>query len=156
MERRGGSVVAAAEKADVVIVGITREFDYRMLDEASAAARRGALLIGANDDATYPTPAGPIPGGGSILAAVSVASGVAPVIAGKPYAPMADLVRAIVGAEPAAAAVMVGDRPETDGAFARTLGYAFALVLTGVTHEADLPVEPEPDAVAASLAALVG
>ena len=37
----------------------------------------GARLIGTNDDATYPTAAGPIPGGGSILAAVVTASGVA-------------------------------------------------------------------------------
>ena len=63
-----------------------------------AARRRpilgGARLIGTNDDATYPTPDGPIPGGGSLLAAVATASGVAPVVAGKPYAPMAALVRA--------------------------------------------------------------
>ncbi|HKH24029.1 MAG TPA: HAD hydrolase-like protein, partial [Acidimicrobiales bacterium] len=50
---------------------------------------------------------------------------------------------------------VVGDRPETDGAFAAALGYRFALVLSGVTGEADLPVEPAPDVVAASLADLV-
>ena len=73
-------------------------------------------------------------------------------MAGKPHPPMADLVRAVGGP----AGTVVGDRPDTDGAFARTLGYRFALVLTGVTHEADLPVEPAPDVVAPSLAALVG
>ena len=52
---------------------------------------------------------------------------------------------------------MVGDRPDTDGALRPdALGYRFALVLTGVTHEADLPVEPAPDVVAPDLAALVG
>ena len=35
----------------------------------------GARLIGTNDDATYPTPDGPIPGGGALLAAVATASG---------------------------------------------------------------------------------
>jgi ribonucleotide monophosphatase NagD (HAD superfamily) len=50
---------------------------------------------------------------------------------------------------------MVGDRPATDGAFARELGYRFALVLTGVTGAADLPVTPAPDVVADSLADLV-
>jgi ribonucleotide monophosphatase NagD (HAD superfamily) len=50
---------------------------------------------------------------------------------------------------------MVGDRPETDGAFAVTLGYRFGLVLTGVTAPGDLPVTPTPDVVAADLAALV-
>ena len=34
---------------------------------AATAAMRGARLIGTNDDATYPTPDGPIPGGGAIL-----------------------------------------------------------------------------------------
>ena len=48
---------------------------------------------------TPPTrrPTGPIPGGGSILAAVERASGVAATVAGKPYPPMADLVRARLG-----------------------------------------------------------
>lgn len=142
--RRGAHVVTTAEKADVVVVGFTRAFDYALLDEASAAARRGATLVGTNDDATYPTSAGPIPGGGALLAAVSVASGVAPVIAGKPYEPMAELVRAAVGARAAADAVMVGDRPETDGLFARTLGCRFALVDSGVTA-AGAVVEPRPD-----------
>jgi ribonucleotide monophosphatase NagD (HAD superfamily) len=49
----------------------------------------------------------------------------------------------------------VGDRPDTDGRFARTLGWRFALVLTGVTSAGDLPVDPDPDVVAESLAALV-
>jgi ribonucleotide monophosphatase NagD (HAD superfamily) len=50
---------------------------------------------------------------------------------------------------------MVGDRPETDGLFAKVLGYRFALVLTGVTGQADLPVDPTPDVVAPSLGDLV-
>ena len=50
---------------------------------------------------------------------------------------------------------MVGDRPDTDGAFAKTLGYRFALVLSGVTRAGDLPVDPTPDLVADGLAALV-
>ena len=51
--------------------------------------------------------------------------------------------------------VMVGDRPSTDGLFARALGYRFALVLSGVTGPGDLPVEPTPDLVAGDLAAAV-
>ena len=51
---------------------------------------------------------------------------------------------------------MVGDQPSTDGLLARRLGATWALVLTGVTRKSDLPVDPEPDVVAASLAELVG
>ena len=148
---RGASPVRDGD-ADVVVVGFHRDFDYERMRVAVRAIQRGARLIATNDDATYPTPDGPIPGGGAIVAAIAYASGVRPVVAGKPHEPMADLVRAVGGD----AGTVVGDRPETDGGFARTLGYAFALVLSGVTHEDDLPVAPDPDVVAATLAALVG
>jgi HAD superfamily hydrolase (TIGR01450 family) len=147
---RGATPVRDGD-ADVVIVGFHRDFDYERLRVAVRAVQRGARLVGTNDDATYPTPDGPIPGGGSIIAAVAYASGARPVVAGKPHRPMADLVRAAGGSEGTA----VGDRPETDGAFARELGYRFALVLTGVTRPSDLPVEPAPDVVAPSLEVLV-
>ncbi len=136
---------------DVVMVGFHRDFDYERLRVAAGAIRAGARFVATNDDATYPTPAGPIPGGGSLVAAVAYTTGVSPTIAGKPHQPMADLVRAVVGGE----GTMVGDRPDTDGRFAVTLGYRNALVLSGVTREADLPVTPTPDVVAADLASLV-
>ena len=89
---RGARPVADGD-ADAVLVGFHRDFDYERLRVASAAVRRGARLIATNDDATYPTPDGEIPGGGAILAAVATASGATPTIAGKPHEPMADLVR---------------------------------------------------------------
>lgn len=137
--------------ADVVVVGFHLDFDYERLRVASAAVRNGARLLATNDDATYPTPHGPIPGGGSILAAVATASGVTPVVAGKPYPAMVDLVQDRVGTS----GIGVGDRPDTDGRFARALGFRWALVLSGVTGRSDLPVQPEPDLVADDLAGLV-
>jgi 4-nitrophenyl phosphatase len=151
LERRGVHTVREGD-ADAVIVGFHLDFDYGRLKAAHAAVRHGARLIGTNDDTTYPTPEGPIPGGGSILAAVVAASGVKPVVAGKPYAPMAALVREIAGDGPH---VVVGDRPETDGLFAVTLGAPFALVLSGITRAEDLPVTPEPAWVSTDLRALV-
>jgi HAD superfamily hydrolase (TIGR01450 family) len=145
-----GAVPVQDGDADAVMVGFHRDFDYERLRVAAAAVRRGARLLATNDDATYPTPAGPIPGGGAILAAVVTASGVAPVVAGKPNAPMAELVRDRLGDQ----GIMVGDRPDTDGRFARVLGYRFALVHTGVTLAHDV-VDPVPDLVAPDLAALV-
>jgi 4-nitrophenyl phosphatase len=147
---RGAEPVREGD-ADAVIVGFHPDFDFERLRLAMTAVLHGARLIATNDDATYPTPDGPIPGGGSLAAAVAYASGVTATVAGKPHRPMADLVRAMAGAE----GTVVGDRPETDGAFAAALGYRFALVLTGVTAEADLPVRPEPAIVAPSLADLV-
>ena len=63
---------------------------------------------------------------------------------------MAAAVRALVG-EPT---LMVGDRLETDGAFARQLGCDFALVMSGVTK--DTPGEEDRVAhVSDDLASLV-
>jgi len=139
--------------ADAVVVGFHRNFDFDGLTRAARAVRRGARLIGTNDDATYPTPDGPIPGGGSILAAVETACGVKAQVAGKPYAPMAELVVAEVGERAATMAVMVGDRPSTDGRFAVTLGCAYAHVWSGVTPRGTV-IDPTPDVEAADLAAV--
>lgn len=142
-------------RAEAVVVGFHRDFDYDRLTVAFRAISAGARLIGTNDDATYPTPDGPIPGGGAILAAVATAAGVKPEVAGKPHEPIATLVRARLGGD-VGDAVMVGDRPSTDGLVARRLGVPFLLVLSGVTREEDLPVEPQPERVAQNLAELVG
>jgi 4-nitrophenyl phosphatase len=155
LEQRG-AVVVTEGPCDAVLVGFHRSFDYEGLRRAATAVLAGARLIGTNDDATYPTPAGPIPGGGSLLAAVATASSSTPEIAGKPYAAMASLVRLVLGrtgADRPLRAVMVGDRPDTDGRLAVTLGCPFALVWSGVTPAGTI-VEPEPDFVAADLAGI--
>lgn len=150
--RAAGASVVAAGPADAVVVGFHREFDYERLSVAAAAVLAGARLLATNDDANYPTPEGLRPGAGALVAAVARASGDPPVvIAGKGHRPMVDLVRARCGAT----GVVVGDRPDTDGRFAREIGYRFALVLSGVTTEDDLPVVPPPDLVVADLRAAV-
>lgn len=135
-----GALMVDAGPCDAVVVGLLRTFDYDGLSLAATAVRRGARLIGTNDDATFPTPAGPIPGAGSLLAAVVTASGAIPEIAGKPYAPMVRLARRVIAAgddpddeDRSSGMLVVGDRPSTDGAFAAALGCGFALVRTGVT-----------------------
>jgi len=126
------------QEIDVVMVAYHATFDYSGLTRLSNAVRSGARLIATNDDATYPTPHGLIPGGGSILAAVVAAAGVEPIIAGKPHKPMADLVRQVLGINDLSDAWMVGDRPSTDGLFAQTVGCKFAQVLTGISSVGDI------------------
>ena len=142
----------AAGDFDAVVVGFHREFNYQVLTDALTAVRGGAVLIGSNDDPTYPTPNGPIPGGGSILAAIEKASGVTPTVTGKPYEPMALLVRDMCGDVLPEEIVMIGDRSDTDGGFARTMGARFAMVLSGVMPTAD---GSEADIVAPDLAGVV-
>jgi HAD superfamily hydrolase (TIGR01450 family) len=152
VEARGAKAVEDGP-ADAVIVGFHKHFDYGRLTAAFRAVQGGARLIGTNDDPTYPTPDGPIPGGGSLLAAVTTAAGVEATVAGKPHQPMADAVHERL--DGASIELLVGDRPSTDGLMAQRLEVPFVLVFGGVTSADDLPVEPEPDMVADDLAALV-
>lgn len=128
---------ARATGIDTVMVGYHNTFDYRGLARAVTPILAGARLIGTNDDPTYPTPMGLIPGGGSILAAIAKAGGVRPIIAGKPFAPMGQLVRQRLGIDDLSVAWMAGDRDSTDGAFARLVGAKFALMLSGVSESPD-------------------
>jgi len=155
LERAGADVVVnsgepLSGRVDAVVVGMHRDFDYDRLAVAAEAARRCGRLIGTNTDTTFPTPDGLLPGGGAILAAVAVASGVEPVIAGKPHRPLANLVESMLvegaGDFDPSLVLMVGDRPETDGRFAAELGCRFALVRSGVNAagveiDAAIPVD---------------
>jgi HAD superfamily hydrolase (TIGR01450 family) len=135
---------------DAVVVGWTHDFTFDRLTQAADAVRAGARLIGTNEDPTHPTPTGLLPGSGALLAAVVTASGHDAQVAGKPYQPMIDLIRA----HHPDVSVVVGDRPSTDGLLARALGAPFALVLSGVTSAGD-PVDPPADVTAPDLSALV-
>ena len=126
-----------AEVVDAVIVGFDRRFDYERLTIANSAVRAGARLIGTNHDPTYPTPDGPIPGGGSLVAAVGYASETKPIFAGKPNRPMFEVAldrASIISGRPIAKSeiVVIGDRLDSDGAFAEQAGVRFCHVRTGV------------------------
>jgi 4-nitrophenyl phosphatase len=133
---------------DAVIVGLHPDFVYDDAGRAMRAVRAGARFIGTNHDPTYPTPDGLQPGGGALVAMIAYAAEVEPILAGKPNRPVVDLVRRRLGDD----GVVVGDRPDSDGLFARELGYDFVLVMSGVTTPGDLPVAPEPAHVCANLA----
>lgn len=151
VEQRGADVVETGP-VDTVIVGLTSDFGYDDMARAMTAIRAGARFVATNDDSTFPDADRLLPGAGSIVAAIATAAGVGPsIVAGKPHETIATFVRDRLGPS----GVMVGDRPETDGLFARLLGYRFGLVLTGVIAEADLPVEPEPDLIEQDFALLV-
>lgn len=145
-EYRSGDPIPAA-----VLVGLDPELSYDRLRGATQAVLAGARFLATNNDPTYPSDDGLYPGAGSIVGAIQVATGVEPTVAGKPFAPQAELVRTRFGSE----GIMVGDRPDTDGLFAESLGFPFYLVLSGVTTKADLPTTPVPSEVGLNLAELV-
>lgn len=148
---RGVEVVAAADRPDAVVVGRAPVLDHGALAAAADAVRAGARFLATNTDATYPTPDGLLPGAGAVVAFLAVAAGRQPEVAGKPHRPVADLVRGRLGP----VGVMVGDRLDTDGAFAALVEAPFALVLTGVTRAADLGDADRPAVVADDLAGAV-
>ena len=149
-----GVVVVPEGPADAVVVGWTRSsFTFEAVSRAAAAVRAGARLVATNEDPTLPTPDGPVPGAGAILAAVATAAGATPEVAGKPHRPTADAITARV--PPGELRAMVGDRPSTDGVLAGQLGIPFALVLSGVTAAGHIPADPQPAAVAPDLVTLV-
>lgn len=150
LEARGVRMVHKGP-ASAVVVGWTADFDFEMLSMSMETVRAGARLIAANADATRPVPGGLTPGAGSILAAVETASGTTADVAGKPHKPMADLVRA----RASDVSLMVGDRLDTDGLFANTLGVGFGLVHTGVTPASHGALRRPPDLEADNLAGVV-
>jgi hypothetical protein len=104
-----------------------------------------------------PSPRGPVPGNGSLVAAVRTAlGGRAPdVVVGKPE-PV--LFQSAAGGREAGRVLVVGDRLDTDVEGARRAGMASLLVLTGVTTAAELlaaPPDRRPSHVAADCRALV-
>jgi 4-nitrophenyl phosphatase len=149
--QRGVELVEVADRPATVVVGRSLQLDFAELAAAARAIRDGARFVATNTDSTFPTPHGPEPGAGALIAYLEVGSGAKAEAAGKPEQPMADLVQDRYGQPD----VVVGDRAETDGAFADRLGAPFALVLSGVTTRADLPVQPEPAVVADDLAGAV-
>jgi HAD superfamily hydrolase (TIGR01450 family) len=136
---------------DAVVVGLHPGLDYGELAIAMSAVAGGARLIATNADTRYPTPAGFLPGAGSIVAALATATGVTPEVIGKPSPAMFSAIMESSGV-PAGETVVIGDNPHADIAGAHRAGCAAILVLTGVADAAlaaTLSDELAPDAIAA-------
>ena len=152
--REGGvNVVEDWRAADTVVTGLDFNLSYDMLVGATLAVQHGATFYATNSDSTYPTSEGLYPGAGSIAAVIERATGIEPIVCGKPFAPMRATLEQYGGDRP----LIVGDRPDTDIALGKVEGWATALVLTGVTRDpASVPERYKPDVVLDSLADLPG
>jgi HAD superfamily hydrolase (TIGR01450 family) len=134
-ERGLRPVRSAGERPAAVVQGYSPDLDWHALAEGMVAIRNGALWVATNLDPTVPSPRGPLPGNGSLVAALRHASGVSPVSTGKPDPTMhAESVQRSGAKNP----LVVGDRLDTDIEGARRVGCRSLLVLSGVTDAADL------------------
>ncbi len=150
----GLTVTADAAQAAAVVQGHSPDTGWRVLAEATVALRAGALWVACNVDPTLPTERGPLPGNGSMVAALRTASGREPQVAGKPApALLTEGARRSGGRHP----LVIGDRLDTDIEGGRAAGMTTLLVLTGVSDAAELLAAPEalrPDLVGADMGAL--
>jgi 4-nitrophenyl phosphatase len=138
-----------------VVAAMDRQLSYEKLRRATLLIRSGVPFIGTNPDLTFPTPEGLVPGAGAILAAIEAATGVTPIIMGKPSPAMYKIALERLGTSPQETLV-VGDRLETDIYGAQALGCCTALVLSGVTSEqAARAWQPNPDIIATNLASIM-
>lgn len=135
-----------------VVQGHSPDTAWADLAEACFAVRAGALWVAANTDVTLPLERGLAPGNGAMVAAVQAATGQQPLVTGKPHAPLLEQALDCAGTR---AALVVGDRLDTDIAAAHTIGLPSLLVLTGVSTLAELShCHQLPTYVASGLEAL--
>jgi HAD superfamily hydrolase (TIGR01450 family) len=120
----GHEVVDVADFRQATVVAVGNDFDlsYARLAAAARAAAAGAPLVTPNVDPRLPIEDGDfLPGCGAIVAAVSAAAGVTPVVVGKPEPPLFRIALRRLAVSPAQAA-MVGDSLESDVAGGRGVG----------------------------------
>ncbi|MFT4174726.1 MAG: HAD-IIA family hydrolase [Rhodocyclaceae bacterium] len=117
---------------DYVVVAKSTMFNFDQLKKAVRLIDAGAKFIGTNPDMIDPIEGGNEPAAGTILAAISAATGKKPYIVGKPNALMMTLATRKLGVH-AEEAVMIGDRMDTDIVGGLEAGMKTALVLSGVT-----------------------
>ena len=140
-----GFMLSEGEGTAAVVVGIDWRVTYEQLKRASLLIRAGAIFVGTNADATYPAPEGIIPGNGALLAAIETATGVKPIVVGKPEPILyAQALRRLKTPREAIAAL--GDRLETDILGGIRAGIKTILVMSGVTTPEQLAAsEYRPD-----------
>ena len=154
-ERGLRPVSTAIDKPQAVVQGYAPDVSYSMLAEGGLAVAAGALFVASNADRTLPSRRGRQPGNGALLAVIATATGVQPLVAGKPEPPLHNESVLRTGARHP---LVVGDRLDTDIEAAHRVGADSLLVLTGVTGPAEAVLAPpsqRPTYLAEDLAGLL-
>jgi 4-nitrophenyl phosphatase len=110
-----------------VVAALDRNLTYQRLVAATRGIMGGAAFIATNADPALPVEDGLWPGAGAIVAAIATATGVQPIIVGKPEPTILQVALDRLGARPEAAAI-VGDQVQTDIRAGRAAGIATILM----------------------------
>ena len=145
-------VTITSKKPDYVIVGETEEYDYERIIEATILIQEGAKFIATNPDITGPTPRGPVPACGALVAPIEKVTGVKAYFLGKPNPAMMYWARKRLKVH-SVNSFIIGDRMDTDIVGGLEAGMTCCLVLSGVTTVEIMNRYPyQPDYVFNSIA----
>lgn len=123
--------ILTEDQPEILVQGIDREFTYAKLTAAVRFLSAGASFVLTNPDLLLPSHTGLLPGAGSIAASITAASGVSPVIIGKPSPIIMNYAIRKLGLA-AENVWVIGDNILTDIQGGALAGCKTALVLTGV------------------------
>ncbi len=144
-----------ASEAEYMVCGLDMQVSYEKLAAACFAIQNGAKFIATNADPNLPVEGGYLPGAGSIVQAIATATGVKPLIVGKPSSRIMQMSLERLGTAPDMT-VMVGDTLNMDIKAGRAAKLFTILVLTGaVTKAAVNASKIKPDIVLESIAELL-
>ncbi|MEP6694822.1 MAG: HAD-IIA family hydrolase [Chloroflexota bacterium] len=137
--------------ADTVVVGLDLHMTYAKIAEAQRCILAGARFIASNRDRAYPVEGRLLPGAGTIVAAIEVATAQTAICIGKPEPFLFEEVLQRAGDRHA---VVIGDATDYDMVAAHRVGARGVLILTGLTEESAVEHargEAVPDRVIRSL-----
>ena len=126
------------ENPDYVVVGLDRDLTYQKLNTAVRSVLAGSKLVATNPDLIINAGDGLFDiGNGSIVAAITTATGCEPLVIGKPHAPLLEAALAKLNME-REGVLVVGDNLATDIAGGGRAGFPTAVIFTGVSEPADV------------------
>ncbi len=123
--------------ADIVVCGLDKQLTWKKLATAALNLQNGAHFIATNADTTLPTEQGFVPGNGATLAALQQATGIHPVIIGKPETNMYQQALRILNTS-TENTLVIGDRLDTDILGAVKSNIPSVMVLSGISTRKDI------------------
>jgi len=145
---------------DTVVVGLDLHLTYAKVAEAQRAILAGAAFVCTNRDRAYPVEGRLLPGAGTIVAAIEIATGAKALCIGKPEPFLfEEAIRRAGKLEARDRVVVVGDSTDYDMVAAHRVGAAGVLITTGLTERDALDTasgDAVPDRVIHSLEELFG